>query len=402
MNSPQDGIVDREELCRELDIGTASLSPDSRARLSTLKNTIRQVGGTITWPQLLRCCSETSTSGPGSPQRRASPDTAKTIFEQFDTNADGVIDPDEFATGLLPRSPSEEVQAPRHISGHAANMLRGIQSELNEAKRMSSSRPGSVPRPSSRSGLYQTPHPRSSTPRHHASLTPRMRPTPYSQQISPRGSTLGKMSSSQEVNSAESMVDNALRRERELKDKFTDDAVKQLKGEVASANQAINSLESECGSLNEELRQAQDALQAAARLAEQVPGLQDRLMQEHSALQAATLEADQLRRALDDTKVKQESTNEELDERTVELQLARRQVQDGTRAQQDADRRYQEKERALGQQLTDALNAAKLANEEAEKEKRRADEAENAARLDRDQAAREKSQLQDSVVYPEC
>ena len=102
------------------------------------------------------------------------------------------------------------------------------------------------------------------------------------------------MSSSQEVNSAESMVDNALRRERELKDKFTDDAVKQLKGEVASANQAINSLESECGSLNEELRQAQDALQAAARLAEQVPGLQDRLMQEHSALQAATLEADQL------------------------------------------------------------------------------------------------------------
>jgi len=205
------------------------------------------------------------------------------------------------------------------------------------------------------------------------------------------------MSSNQEVNSAESMVDNALRRERELKDNFTDDAVKELKGEITSANQAIHSLERECGSLHEDLREVQDSLQAAARLAEQVPGLQDRLMQEHSGLQRAIHEVDQLQRELDEERENQDRTKTALDEGEEQLRLARQQLQEATRVRQEAELHHQEKQRLLEKQLTDSLSAATLASAEAENEKRRAEEAEKAGQVGREQAARDKAQLQDKI-----
>jgi len=388
--------VNRDELCGELRKGAGGLPDASRARLAALTQVIHETPGSITWPELLGCCSKEPR--PNARQySEATTSNTPTLFDQFDLDKNGSIDLEEFAIGLHksqspPSNNAMSVSAP-HLTGHAASMLRGIQSELSEAKRIAAGK-GFTPRRNNHLAPRAAASP-GRTPRSRTSLTPRR-----GGQLTPRatGSRIPARYPSVDVASAESMVDDAIRRERDLKENSHFETEAMLQDEIDTANRTLRDLENECENFQSQLEQAEDALADATKKAEQVPNLQNKLINEHTMLQVAQRDLDSLQSALAESTAAKEGKESDLKKCEEKLEDSLQKLKKKEREKEVEQRQREANDMAVERQLADSNKDKQLAVAEGEKEKARADAAERSLINLKEQAAKDKILSQEKLT----
>ena len=182
------------------------------------------------------------------------------------------------------------------------------------------------------------------------------------------------------------MVDDALRRERELKDAIKADLQQRAEEQAQLAHTTLQELEAERDALAAQLNQTTESLRLASQLSEKVPHLQAQIVQAQEGQKAAVQEADRALAEREQLLEANRAAGERVQHGEEELARVQRQVQQETKAQEQKTRQRRDSQLVLDKQLAEAQDAGQEARAQADRERERANEAEGALRQAEEQA----------------